>query len=71
METFQVVKGFVNGRAKWSVVRIKQNFQGVVVCGAAHDTFQDAAAELTRLYRTEHLSHATPAALGRPRNSPG
>ncbi len=69
METFQVVKGFVNGRAKWSVVRIKQNFQDVVLCGATHDTFQDAAAELTRLYRIEHLNHAMLATLPLHRNS--
>jgi hypothetical protein len=61
METFQVIKGFVNGHAKWSVVRIKRDFQDVVVCGSPHDTFQAAAAELTRLYRDEHPDGTMPA----------
>jgi hypothetical protein len=68
METFQVVKGFVDGCPKWSVVRIKRNFQGVVICGAQHDTFQAAAVELTRLYRNEHPDDTMPTATRRHLN---
>lgn len=69
METFQVVKGFVNGHAKWRVVRIKRDFQSVVICGAPHDTFQAAVAELTRLYRNEHPAGAMPAMTRRNLNT--
>jgi hypothetical protein len=68
METFQVVKGFVDGHPKWSVVRIKRDFQSVVICGTPHDTFQAAAAELTRLYRKEHPDGAIPTATWRRLN---
>lgn len=62
METFQVVKGFVDGHPKWSVIWIKRDFESVVVCGTPHDTFQAAAAELTRLYRMEHPDGIMPTA---------
>ena len=68
METFQVVKGFVNGHPKWSVVLIKRDFQSVEICGGPHDTFQAAAAELTRLYRKEHPDGTTPTAPRRRLN---
>ena len=68
METFQVVKGFVNGYPKWSVVLIKRDFQSVEICGTPHDTFQAAAAELTRLYRKEHPDGTIPTAPRRRLN---
>jgi hypothetical protein len=71
METFQVVKGFVDGHPKWSVVRIKHDFQSVVICGTPHDTFRAAAAELTRLYRKEHPEGTMSAAPRRQLNGLG
>jgi hypothetical protein len=50
METMQVIRGRVNGEIKWSVVRVKEGFEGAVICSGAYDTFRDAAAELHRIY---------------------
>jgi hypothetical protein len=41
----------------------------VVICGAPHDTFQAAVAELTRLYRNEHPAGAMPAMTRRNLNT--